>query len=35
MIVNVENGIKTINLGTKGPNVLSVERAKEIISELK
>ena len=34
MIINVENGIKTINLGTKGPNVLSVERAKEIISEL-
>tara|TARA_Y100000768_G_scaffold353061_1_gene305077 strand:+ start:2676 stop:3419 length:744 start_codon:yes stop_codon:yes gene_type:complete len=34
MKVFVENDIKTINLGKKGPNVLSVDRAKEIIKEL-
>ena len=34
MQVNIENEIKTIHMGDKGPNLLSVERANEIISEL-
>ena len=33
--IDIENEIKTIHMGDKGPNLLSVERANEIISELK
>ena len=35
MQINIENEIKTIKMGDKGPNLLSVERANEVISELK
>ena len=34
MDVKVENEIKIIRMGDKGPNLLGVERAKEIIKEL-
>ena len=34
MQVNFENEIKTIHMGDKGHNLISVERANEIISEL-
>jgi len=34
MNVTIENNIKTIHMGEKGPNVLSVNRAKKIIAEL-
>ena len=34
MNVTIENNIKTIHMGEKGPNVLSVDRAKKIIAEL-
>ena len=34
MNVRIENNIKIIQMGDKGPNVLSVSRAKDIMSEL-
>ena len=34
MNVSVENDIKIIEMGEKGPNLLSVERAKKLIKEL-
>ena len=34
MQVTIENEIKIIHLGNKGPNLLSLDRANEIISEL-
>ena len=34
MNVTVENEIKIIRMGDKGPNLLGVEKAKEIIKEL-
>jgi len=34
MNITIENDIKIINMGEKGPNLLSVSRAKELIAEL-
>jgi len=34
MNISVENDIKIIEMGEKGPNLLSVERAKKLIKEL-
>ena len=34
MNVTVENEIKIIRMGDKGPNLLGVDRAKDIIKEL-
>ena len=34
MNITIENDIKIINMGEKGPNLLSVTRAKELIAEL-
>ena len=34
MNVFVENDVKIIEMGDKGPNLLSVERAKQLIKEL-
>ena len=34
MNITIENDIKVINMGEKGPNLLSVTRAKELIAEL-
>ncbi len=34
MNITIENNIKVINMGEKGPNLLSVTRAKELIAEL-
>ena len=34
MNVSVENNIKIIEMGDKGPNLLSVDRAQKIIQEL-
>ena len=34
MNITVENDIKIINMGEKGPNLLSVSRAKALIAEL-
>ena len=34
MNITIKNDIKIINMGEKGPNLLSVSRAKELIAEL-
>ena len=34
MNITVENDVKIIRMGDKGPNLLSVDRAKQIIQEL-
>ena len=34
MNITIENNVKVINMGEKGPNLLSVTRAKELIAEL-
>jgi hypothetical protein len=34
MNIIIENDVKIIQMGDKGPNLLSVDRAKKIIQEL-
>ena len=34
MNISIQNDIKVIEMGDKGPNLLSVDRADKIISEL-